>query len=164
MLLYWVKFKNNPGTPDPNAEENPSEARAVASANENVIEATERPERKPYLVYESSTQAKIARYATLNGNAGAVRKFSIELGHGLNESTPAEGVVVRGLNTANSKQDHGVTNTGPHRTRTAPITQRETSVKSEPFYVFSDPRANTLQDRALSSEKDGCPVEDLFLS
>ncbi|RXN01083.1 hypothetical protein EOD39_7998 [Acipenser ruthenus] len=77
MLLHWVKFKNNPGTPDPNAEENPSEAIAVASANENVIEATERPKRKPYHVYDASTRAKIARYATFNGNAGTVRKFEL---------------------------------------------------------------------------------------
>ncbi|RXM31345.1 hypothetical protein EOD39_7104 [Acipenser ruthenus] len=167
MLLHWVKFKNNPGTPDPNAEENPSEARAVASANENVIEATDRPKRKPYHVYDASTQAKIARFP--------VGRLCSQLRRSVPHLIRGQYQMSQGILYCNFPS-------GPNRTRTAPIAQRVTSVKSEPFYVFSDPRASTetepspprrtaalsgissypnSQVRALSARY--CPTSSLFL-
>lgn len=46
MCLCWLKLNNYPGTPDPNAEETPSEAQTIKSANENVIQAAKQSRKR----------------------------------------------------------------------------------------------------------------------
>ena len=90
-LVRWLSRSSSNGVQCPYlpyGERNSS----TEAANKKVLCELERCgkkkwARREYHHYVAETRAKIARYASENGNKAAVKKYSVELGYSVSEGT-----------------------------------------------------------------------------
>jgi hypothetical protein len=78
--------------PDPANAQTAREAADIINANNSIDNVnpsvkTKSRKRGHYNAYDAATRAKIGAYASLHGNAVAVRHFNKQFGNKINEST-----------------------------------------------------------------------------
>ena len=90
--MYFKRADISTALPDPKVPlSNKVPSESIAEANKEVVRVItmdETPQKKgPYLKVIPECKVKIAKFASINGNSVAVRKYTKLVGKSLNEST-----------------------------------------------------------------------------